>query len=99
MLSKIPIDLSKIKPEDIDKEILRTAIIAEQDAVSLYEQMAGSTKDKNLKNLLLDVAKEEKTHIGEFNEYLKTIDAEYSQELENGKKEVERLRRVVKTLI
>jgi len=33
MLSKIPIDISKVKPEDINKEILRAAIIAELDAV------------------------------------------------------------------
>ncbi len=37
MLSIIPIDLNKIKKEDIDKEILRLGIIAELDAVNLYE--------------------------------------------------------------
>jgi len=35
MLSKIPIDLERIKKEDLDKEILRYAIIAELDAINL----------------------------------------------------------------
>jgi rubrerythrin len=37
MLSEIPINLEKIQKEDIDKEILRAGIIAELDAINLYE--------------------------------------------------------------
>lgn len=37
MLSKIPLNLEKIAKEDIDKEILRAGIIAELDAINLYE--------------------------------------------------------------
>ncbi|MGQ9510229.1 MAG: ferritin family protein [Thermodesulfobacteriota bacterium] len=62
MLSKIPINLEKIKKEDLDKEILRAAIIAELDAINLYGQMADMTQNKNIRKLLLDVAREEKTH-------------------------------------
>ena len=40
MLSKIPINIEKISPEDLDKEILRAALIAELDAINLYEEMA-----------------------------------------------------------
>jgi rubrerythrin len=36
MLSEIPINLEKIKKEDLDKEILRAGIIAELDAINLY---------------------------------------------------------------
>ncbi|MDQ1255228.1 MAG: hypothetical protein QG646_4507, partial [Euryarchaeota archaeon] len=63
MLSKIPIDLHRLSDKDIDREILRAAIIAELDAVNLYEQMAGLTQNENIKVVLLDVAKEEKTHV------------------------------------
>jgi rubrerythrin len=38
MLSQIPIDLSKVKQGDIEKEALRLAIIAELDAITLYEE-------------------------------------------------------------
>ncbi len=65
MLSKIPINLEKIRKEDLNKEILRAAIIAELDAVNLYEQMAALTENHNIKAILLDIAKEEKTHVGE----------------------------------
>jgi len=37
MLSKIPIYVEKIGKEEINKEILRIAIIAELDAINLYE--------------------------------------------------------------
>ena len=88
MLSQTPIDLKNVKPGDLDKEILRASIIAEQDAINLYEQMANMTKSNAIKKLLLDVAKEEKTHVGEFHEMLKRIDTEYSIEIEKGKQEV-----------
>ena len=86
----MPIDLGKVKKEDINKEILRVGIIAEYDAVSLYEQMAGMTDNENIKKILLDVAKEEKTHVGEFQALLLSEDKEQMEELENGKKEVEK---------
>lgn len=50
MLSKIPTNLEKTKKEDLDKEILRVGIIAELDAINLYEQMASITENKNVKN-------------------------------------------------
>jgi len=66
LLSKIPINLEKITQQDLDKEILGAAIIAELDAVNLYEQMAALAGNKHVKIVLLDIAKEEKTHVGEF---------------------------------
>jgi len=49
------------------------------------------TKDKNLKNILLDIAKEEKTHVGEFLTLLLKKDREQGVELEKGRKEIEEL--------
>ena len=91
MLSKIPIDLEKIAGADVDKEILRAAIIAELDAVNLYEQMASLTENKHIKSILLDIAKEEKTHVGEFQALLLRHDKQQAEELVEGKKEVEDL--------
>ena len=93
MLSKIPINLNKIKSENIDKEVLRVAIIAELDAINLYEEMAAMVKNENIKAVLLDVAKEEKEHVGEFLALLLQLDPEQVKELEGGKKEVEELLR------
>lgn len=91
MLSKIPINLERIANADLDNEILRAAIIAELDAVNLYEQMAALTQNKNIKTILLDIAKEEKTHVGEFQSLLLTTDKQQEKELAEGKKEVEEL--------
>ena len=89
MLSQIPINFQKVKKEDLDKEILRAGIIAELDAVSLYEQMAAMTDNENIKKVILDIAKEEKTHVGEFQSLLLEEDKEQKKELEEGKKEVD----------
>jgi len=91
MLSQIPISLEKVKKENLDKEILRVGMIAELDAVSLYEQLAAMTENENIKKVLLDIAKEEKTHAGEFQTLLLKEDKEQEKELEEGKKEVEEL--------
>jgi len=91
MLSKIPINLDLVKKEDLDREILRAGIIAELDAINLYEQMAAATENENIKRILLDIAKEEKTHVGEFLALLLRLDEEQVKELEEGKKEVEEL--------
>ncbi|MDD5254300.1 MAG: ferritin family protein [Candidatus Nanoarchaeia archaeon] len=89
MLSDLPINLSKVRKEDIDKEILRLGMIAELDAVSLYEQLAAMTENKDIKTLVLDIAKEEKTHMGEFQALLLRLDKELVNELNKGRKEVE----------
>jgi len=91
MMSSLPIDLKKVKKEDVDCEIARIGMIAELDAVNLYEQLAAATDNANLKKMLLDIAKEEKTHIGEFQALLLQMDEEQVKELEEGKKEVEEL--------
>ena len=74
-----------------DVQILRLGMIAELDAVSLYEQLADKTDNKDLKKILMDIAKEEKTHVGEFQALLLKLDQEQVEELEEGKKEVEEL--------
>ncbi|RLE84369.1 MAG: rubrerythrin [Thermoprotei archaeon] len=91
MLSEIPIDLSKLKREEVDKEILRVGIIAELDAINLYEQLAAMTDDDNIRKVLVDIAKEEKTHVGEFLELLLRLDKEQVEELKRGREEVEEL--------
>ena len=90
MLSNTPIDLKSVKNADINKEVLRVGIIAELDAVSLYEQLAAMSDNKDIKKVFLDIAKEEKTHVGEFQAMLLRLDKEQVRELEAGKKEVQK---------
>lgn len=89
--AQLPIDIKLVSGEDIDKQICRAGMIAELDATSLYEQMAAKAVDKRLKKVLLDIAKEEKTHMGEFQAMLLRFDAEQKTELVKGAQEVEDL--------
>ncbi len=91
MLSNIPFKLENVGKEDLDNEILRVGVIAELDAINLYEQLASITKDSSLKKVFLDIAKEEKTHVGEFLTLLLMKDKEGEKEFKNGKEEVKEL--------
>jgi rubrerythrin len=91
MLSQMPVDFSKVAQENLNKEILRAAIIAELDAINFYEQMAALTDDADLKKVLLDIAREEKTHAGEFQTMLLRLDAEQVAEMEHAKEEIKEL--------
>jgi len=91
MLAQSPLDLKKVNKKDLDKEILRLGMIAELDAVSLYEQLAAMTQNRQMKKVLLDIAKEEKTHMGEFQALLLKLDREQVKELKEGEKEVKEL--------
>jgi rubrerythrin len=89
MMSSIPVNLEKVDQKELEKEILRVGMIAELDAVSLYEQMASLTRSEKIRETLLDIAKEEKTHVGEFEALLLKEDEEQEKELQEGRKEVE----------
>jgi rubrerythrin len=91
MMSKTPVELGKISKRERDMETMRAAIIAELDAINLYEQLAAQSEDENIKRVLLDVAREEKTHFGEFQEMLLKMDKEQVRELNKAKQEVKEL--------
>jgi len=79
LFSEVPIDIENVSKEDLDKEIMRVAIIAELDAVNMYEQMANLTDDEDLRIILLDVAREEKVHAAMFQTVLMEVDTEFLQ--------------------
>lgn len=91
MLSQEPINLGDVSKEDIDKEILRLGMIAELDAVNLYEQLAAKAKNKDIKKVLLDIAKEEKTHVMEFETLLLRLDEEQVKEKGKAEQEIKEL--------
>lgn len=90
MLSKHPLDLQpgrKLSPVEVI-DALRLAIIAELDAINLYLQLARSIEDEKVRKVFEDIAREEKTHVGEFFALLKQLDPQQVAELERGEKEV-----------
>lgn len=74
-----------------DIQILRLGMIAELDASNLYDKLVGIATSKNVKKLLLDISKEEKVHVGEFEALLEEFDPEYEESENEGEKEVEDL--------
>ncbi len=93
MMSKNPLELPKSKKFSREElaQAVRLAIIAELDAINLYIQLAEAVDDEDIKKVFLDIAREEKTHVGEFLAILKRLDPEQVSELEAGEKEVEEL--------
>ncbi len=93
MMSAIPVNLEKIQDaRELDSQILRAGIIAELDAINLYDQMAAMTQNEQIRKVLSDIAREEKTHVGEFQALLLKLDAEQKKELEHGRREVDALK-------
>ncbi len=95
MLSKIPFDMEKLEKlakEQPDVELVRIGIIAELDAINLYEQLAAQAKNELVRKVFLDIAQEEKEHFGEFLELLKELDVEIEDAMEHGFQEVDEMR-------
>ncbi len=93
LLGKHPLELPpprKLSREEL-AEALRLSIIAELDAVNLYLQLARYSEDENARKLFEDIAKEEKTHVGEFLTMLMSLDPEQVTELKAGAQEVREL--------
>jgi len=93
MMSKNPLDVPRDRKFTADEltEALRLSIIAELDAVNMYLQFARACNDEKVKRVFEDIAREEKTHVGEFLALLKKLDAEQASQLEAGEREVEEL--------
>ncbi|MGC8583438.1 MAG: family 1 encapsulin nanocompartment shell protein [Thermoproteus sp.] len=94
MFSKNPVEIArerKLGKEEV-ADALRLAIAAEIDAINLYLQLARLIDDGKIKAVFEDVAKEEKTHLGEFLEALKSVDVEQVEQLRAGAEEVAGIR-------
>jgi len=93
LFGKNPVDLPQGRKLARDEvaDALRQAIIAELDAITFYLQLARAIEDEKIRRVFEDIAREEKTHVGEFLAVLKTIDKEQVEELEKGAREVEEL--------
>jgi rubrerythrin len=74
-----------------DMAILRLSIIAELDAVNLYERFAEIASNENISKVMIDIANEEKVHVGEFKALLEEVDPKYADLEEEGEEEVEEI--------
>lgn len=67
---------------------IRYSIAAEYEAIQLYEQLAESTDNGLAKKVLLDIAREEVVHAGEFLRLLKELQPDEQDNYEEGAEEV-----------
>jgi rubrerythrin len=80
----------KVTKEELIRAI-RFMVAAEYEAVQLYMQLAESTDDKLAKEVLVDIADEERVHAGEFLRLLKHLAPDEEKFYEEGAEEVDEM--------
>lgn len=80
----------KLTKEELVRAI-RFMIAAEYEAIQLYQQTAESTGNKLAKEVLTDIADEEKEHAGEFLRLLRELDPKEEKFYKEGYEEVEEI--------
>jgi rubrerythrin len=80
----------KLTHEELARTI-RFMVAAEYEAVQLYQQTAESTDNQLAREVLIDIANEEKVHAGEFLRLLKELDPEEEKFYKEGYEEVEEI--------
>jgi len=80
-------DRKLTKPELV--RAIRFMVAAEYEAVQLYMQLAESIDDKLAKEVLVDIADEERVHAGEFLRLLHHLAPDEKKFYKDGAKEVE----------
>ncbi|MFO7965847.1 MAG: ferritin family protein [Desulfobacterales bacterium] len=81
-----------------DQELIRAirfSIAAEFEAIQLYMQLAQATDNKKAKAVLVDIANEEKEHVGEFLTLLKALAPDEDGFYKKGQDEVEEIFRKI----
>lgn len=69
---------------------IRQAIIAEHDATAQYTLQAEATDDPFVKEVLLDIADEERVHIGELSHLLEYLTESEDKFMREGRDEAEK---------
>lgn len=89
-----PFNVMKADRKLTHEELVRTIrfmIAAEYEAIQMYQQTAESTDNALAKEVLIDIANEEKEHAGEFLRLLRQLDPEEENFYKEGYEEVEEM--------
>jgi rubrerythrin len=70
---------------------IRLNIAAEEEAIHLYMAHADATDHPLAKKVLIDIANEEREHVGEFSRLLQVLTGDEDKWLANGEKEVKEM--------
>jgi rubrerythrin len=80
----------KVTQEELIRAI-RYSIAAEYEAIQLYMQLAEATDNEKAKAVFVDVANEEREHVGEFLRVLRELAPDEERYYQQGSEEVEQL--------
>jgi rubrerythrin len=80
----------KLTHEELVRAI-RLDVAAEQEAIHLYMAHAEATNNPLVKKVLIDIANEERVHIGEFERLLQILTGDEDEWIAEGKAEVDEL--------
>ena len=83
-------DLVKPNLSIRDAEALRKSIQEELQAINDYTERAYKAENPAVKELLLDIAYEEKVHFGELEEMLELVDPEHDPAEDEGEEEMKK---------
>ncbi len=80
----------KLTHEELIRAV-RFSVAAEYEAIQLYMQLAESTDNKKAKVVLVDIADEEREHVGEFLRLLRELAPDEEKFYQEGAQEVEEM--------
>jgi rubrerythrin len=80
----------KLSLEELIRAI-RLNVAAEHEAIHLYMAHADATDHPLAKKVLIDIANEEREHVGEFSRLLEILTGDEDQWLAEGRKEVDQM--------
>lgn len=80
----------KLTKEELIRAI-RLNVAAEHEAIHLYMAHADATDHPLAKQVLIDIANEEREHVGEFNRLLEILTGDEAEWLEEGREEVDEM--------
>lgn len=80
----------KLTKEELIRAI-RLNVAAEHEAIHLYRAHADATDHPLAKKVLIDIANEEREHVGEFNRLLEILTGDEAEWLAEGREEVDEM--------
>ena len=93
---------NKLSPINM-KSAIRLSIASEEDATSLYEQIARATDDPQIKKLMIDIANQQKVHAGQFKKLLNDRDpnniTKQKQGYRQARQKIDRNNRLIECVI
>ena len=81
--------MCKLNQTHPDSHIIRRNLVGEHDAIIKYQDDAYKAANPKTREVLLDIAREEMTHVGELDALLSEVEPKQAVESRKGKAEID----------